>query len=71
MQTSYNKASKALFFEDANTWVTLTKIFSSILQDLSLYDTYLIINILNECVINLLRLLDFITQILLVFPHVK
>jgi len=70
VQTSYDKAGKALF-EDANAWVALTKIFSSILQDPSLYDTYLIVDALDECVVDLPRLLDFIAQTSSVFPHVK
>jgi hypothetical protein len=61
VQTSYDKAGKALF-EDANAWVALTKIFSSILQDPNLDDTYLIVDALDECVVDLPRLLDFIAQ---------
>jgi hypothetical protein len=61
VQTSYDKAGKALF-EDANAWVALTKIFSSILQDPNLDDTYLIVDALDECVVDLPSLLAFIAQ---------
>ncbi|RDW57694.1 beta transducin-like protein HET-E4s-like protein [Coleophoma crateriformis] len=70
VQTSYDKAGEALF-EDANTWVALTKIFSSILQDPNLNDTYLIIDALDECVDDLPRLLEFISQTSSVCPRVR
>jgi hypothetical protein len=70
VQTSYDKAGKALF-EDANAWVTLTKIFSSILQDPNLNDTYLIVDALDKCVVDLPRLLDFIAQTSSISTHVK
>jgi hypothetical protein len=70
LQTSYDKAGKALF-EDANTWVALTKIFSGILQDPNLDDTYLIVDALDECIVDLPRLLDFITQTSSVSTRVK
>lgn len=70
VQTSYNKAGKALF-EDANSWVAVTKIFSSILQDPNLDDMYLIVDALDECVVDLPRLLDFIAQSSSVSTRVK
>ncbi|RDW75234.1 hypothetical protein BP6252_06376 [Coleophoma cylindrospora] len=70
VQTSYDKAGKALF-EDANAWVALTKILSSILQDPTLNDTYLIIDALDECVDDLPRLLEFISQTSSVCPRVR
>lgn len=70
VQTSYDKAGKALF-EDANSWVALTKILSSILQDPNLDDIYLIVDALDECVVDLPRLLDFITQSSSVSARVK
>ena len=70
VQRSYDIAGKALF-EDANAWVTLTKIFSSILYDLNLLTTYLIVDTLNECVVDLLRLLGFIAQTSSVSTRVK
>jgi hypothetical protein len=70
VQKSYNEAGKALF-EDANSWVAVTKIFSSILQDPNLDDIYLIVDALDECVVDLPTLLDFIAQSSSVSARVK
>ena len=70
VQMSYDIAGKALF-EDANAWVALTKIFSSILHDPNLPTTYLIVDALDECVVDLPRLLGFIAQTSSVSTRVK
>ncbi|KAH7363989.1 hypothetical protein BKA65DRAFT_127019 [Rhexocercosporidium sp. MPI-PUGE-AT-0058] len=70
VQASYDQAGKALF-EDANAWVALTKVFSSILHDPNLVATYLIIDALDECVVDLLNLLCFIAQTSSVSTRVK
>jgi hypothetical protein len=57
----HDHAGKALF-KDANAWVALTEIFADVLQDPQLRSTYLIINALDECVTNLLKLLHFIAK---------
>jgi hypothetical protein len=49
-------------FEDANAWVALTEIFTDVLRDPQLRATYLIIDALDECVTDLLKLLYFITK---------
>jgi hypothetical protein len=49
-------------FEDANAWVVLTEIFEAVLQDPSLRMTYLIIDALDECVTDLLKLLEFVAK---------
>ena len=67
---SYDIAGKTLF-EDTNAWVTLTKIFFSILHDPNLPTTYLIVDTLNEYVVDLPRLLGFIAQTSSVFTCVK
>lgn len=67
---SYDIAGKALF-KDANAWVTLIKVFSSILRDLNLPTTYLIVDALNECVVDLPRLLGFIAQTSSISTRVK
>jgi hypothetical protein len=54
-------AGKALF-EDANAWTALCEIFTNILRDPNLNNTYLIIDALDECEIGLPKLLDFIVQ---------
>ena len=57
----YDIEGKRLF-EDSNTWVALCKIFTSILQDPALQNTYLIIDALDECSFDLPLLLDLIVQ---------
>ena len=57
----YDRAGKSMF-KDANAWITLTEVFADILQNSSLGLTYLIINALDECTSDLLKLLDFIFQ---------
>jgi hypothetical protein len=61
VQEKYNHAGKALF-EGVNALVSLSEIFTSILQDLDLNNTYLIIDALDECVADLPKLLKFIVQ---------
>ena len=70
IRKKHDYAGKALF-EDANAWVALSEIFTSILQDPSLNSTYLIIDALDECVGDLPKLLDFIVQKSFVSPRVK
>lgn len=57
--------------EDANAWYTLSEIFVSILQDPSLNTTYLIIDVLEECVTDLDKLLRLIVEIMPTSPCVK
>ncbi|KAF2202261.1 WD40 repeat-like protein [Delitschia confertaspora ATCC 74209] len=66
----YDYAGKALF-EDPNAWVALSEIFTSILEDSGLNNTYLIIDALDECVKDLPKLLDFIVQKSSISPHIK
>ncbi len=70
MQKQHDHAGKNLF-EDANAWVTLSDIFTNVLQDPSLKSTYLIIDALDECTAGRPKLLDFIIQKSSVSPHVK
>ncbi|KAH8812200.1 hypothetical protein F5884DRAFT_898507 [Xylogone sp. PMI_703] len=58
----YDHAGKSLF-EDANSWVALSKIFTNIVQDSRLGSTYLIVDALDECIKDMTRLLEFIVQI--------
>jgi hypothetical protein len=59
IRKKHDHASKALF-EDANAWVALTEMFTDILEDPSLNSTYLIIDALDECMVDLEKLLDFV-----------
>ena len=70
IRKEHDHAGRA-FFEDANAWVTLSKIFTDILQDPSLYNTVLIIDALDECVTDLPKLLDFIVHMSSVSSRVK
>ena len=55
----YDHAGKALF-EDANAWVALSDIFTSVTQDKGLKRTYLVVDALDECVVDLPKLLHLI-----------
>jgi hypothetical protein len=70
VRKKYDHAGKALF-EDANAWVALSEIFTSILQDPGLNRTYLIIDALDECIVDLPKLLEFIVQNSFISPRVK
>jgi NACHT domain/Heterokaryon incompatibility protein (HET) len=70
IRKKHDHAGKTLF-EDANTWVALSEIFTNILQDPNLNSTYLIIDALDECVADLPKLLDFIVEKSSVSPRVK
>ncbi|KAH7330049.1 NACHT domain-containing protein, partial [Rhexocercosporidium sp. MPI-PUGE-AT-0058] len=70
VRKKYDHAGKALF-GDANAWVALSEIFTSILQDPSLKSIYLIIDALDECKANLDQLLDLISRTASISPRVK
>jgi hypothetical protein len=70
VREKYDHAGKALF-EDVNAWITLSEIFTSILQDPGLNSACLIIDALDECVAELPKLLDFIVQTSFISPHIK
>ncbi|KAF1959162.1 HET-domain-containing protein [Byssothecium circinans] len=70
IRKKHDHAGKALF-EDANAWVALSEIFTNILQDPSLNGTSLVIDALDECVVDLPKLLDFIVQKSCVSSRVK
>ncbi|KAH9205195.1 NACHT domain-containing protein, partial [Leptodontidium sp. 2 PMI_412] len=70
IQKKHDHAGKALF-EGANAWTAMSEILRSILQDPKLNDTYLIIDALDECVVDLPKLLDFIAQTSSVSTRVK
>jgi hypothetical protein len=61
VQRKHDRAGRALF-EDVNAWVALSEIFTDILRDPSLNSTYLIVDALDECRMDLLQLLDLIVQ---------
>jgi hypothetical protein len=61
IQNRYDHAGKTLF-ENIYAWVALSEIFENILQDPNLNYTYLIIDALDECTVDLPKLLKFIVQ---------
>ncbi|KAL6824273.1 WD40-repeat-containing domain protein [Trichoderma sp. SZMC 28015] len=61
IRKKYDEAGKKLF-EGLNTWIALSDIFTSILQDPTLKSTYLIIDAIDECVSDLEKLLDLIVH---------
>jgi hypothetical protein len=61
VRKKYDQVGKSLF-ENVNTWAALSEIFTNILQDPNLDIIYLIIDALDECVVDLPKLLDFIAQ---------
>jgi hypothetical protein len=70
IRKKHDHAGKALF-EDANAWFALSEIFTDVLRDLSLKDTYLMVDALDECATGLPKLLDFIVQTSCVSARVK
>lgn len=59
VREKYDHAGRELF-EDANAWVALSEIFTNMLQDPGLEETYLIIDALDECREGMSHLLDLI-----------
>lgn len=70
IQKKHDHAGKSLF-EDANAWISLSEIFTSILQDPKLGSTYLIVDALDECTVGLPKLLSFIVERSSASPRVK
>jgi hypothetical protein len=66
----YDHAGKQLF-EGVNAWVALSNIFSNILEDPGLKNTYLVIDALDECVTDLPQLLHFVVKKSSASPRVK
>jgi hypothetical protein len=57
----YSDAGKSL--SDANAWVALSDILAGMLGDPNLKPTYLVVDALDECVVDLPKLLDFVVRI--------
>jgi hypothetical protein len=70
VRSRYDQAGKALF-EDINAWNAVSRIFTDILKDPTLQDTYLMVDALDECTTDLPFLLDLIVQESPVYPNVK
>jgi len=61
LRKKYDTKGKQIF-EDVNNWWALSEIFTNILEDPSLLKTYLIIDVLDECIEDLEKLLDLIVE---------
>ncbi|PVH69239.1 hypothetical protein DL98DRAFT_661794 [Cadophora sp. DSE1049] len=70
VRKKYNQAGKALF-EDSNSWVALSEIFANILQDPKLNSTCLVVDALDECEVDLPKLLHLIVQTSSISPRTK
>jgi hypothetical protein len=70
VRKKYDHAGKTLF-EDGNAWVALSEIFTSILQDPNLKNTYLIVDALDECETDLPQLLNLVVRTASICPRVK
>ena len=70
VRKQYDRAGEKLF-HDANAWFALSEIFTNILEDANLQNTYLIIDALDECITDLPKLLDFIVQKSSAYSRVK
>jgi hypothetical protein len=57
----YDEAGRSMF-EDANAWIALTEMFADVLQDPNLDTTYILVDALDECTTDLLKLLLFLAQ---------
>lgn len=70
VRARYDQAGRDLF-KDTNAWVALSDIFANITQDPKGENAYLIVDALDECVIELPKLLDLIIQSLSSSSHLK
>jgi hypothetical protein len=61
VRKKYDRAGKKVF-EDANAWFALREIFVNMLRDPSRDSAYLVIDALDECIENLPKLLELITE---------
>ena len=69
VQKRYDQGGKNPF-EGVNAWAALSMVFENILDDLTL-QTYVIVDALDECETDLLKLLNLVTQNASRFPCVK
>ncbi|KAH8899526.1 WD40 repeat-like protein [Thozetella sp. PMI_491] len=70
VRQKYDLAGRALF-EDVNAWAALSTIFTSVLEDPILLGAYIVIDALDECQTDQLKLVDWIVQMSSRFPRVR
>jgi hypothetical protein len=61
LRKRYDQAGASLF-QDANAWVALSELFTCMVQDEDLKTSYLIVDALDECAMDLPKLLDLIVR---------
>jgi hypothetical protein len=61
LRKRYDKAGASLF-QDANAWVALSEIFTSMVQDEWFEERCLVVDALDECLVDLPKLLDLIVR---------
>ncbi|KAF2627343.1 beta transducin-like protein HET-E4s [Macroventuria anomochaeta] len=70
LRTRYDQAGGSLF-QDANAWVALSEVFTSMVQDVGLKASCLVVDALDECVVDLPQLLDLIVRTAALSSRVK
>ena len=70
VRKKYDNTGKILF-EDTNAWVALSEIFTDVLQDPDLNSTWLVVDALDECLVGLPKLLEFISRMSSVSSRIK
>ncbi|KAF2627011.1 HET-domain-containing protein [Macroventuria anomochaeta] len=70
LRKRYEQAGGSLF-QDANAWVALSEVFTSMMQDEGLKTSCLVVDALDECVVDLPKLLDLIVRTTASSPRVK
>lgn len=70
LRKKYDQAGTSIF-EDTNAWFVLSDILTSITQDTKVGWIYLVVDALDECVVDLPKLLDLITCTSASSKHVK
>ncbi|KAH6625330.1 HET-R [Boeremia exigua] len=61
LRKRYDQAGASLF-QDANAWVALSEMFACMVQDEDLKTSYLIVDAMDECAMDLPKLLDLIVR---------
>ena len=62
VRKQYDRAGRSVF-EDANAWVALFDMFANMIQDPRLENAYLIVDALDECIVELPKLLDLVIKL--------
>ena len=61
VRKQYDRAGRSIF-EDANAWIALSDMFANMIQDPRLETACLVVDALDECIVELPKLLELITK---------